>query len=161
MLWLRTFCTMSIYDPNNQDVSKCVDFHCQNVLSRKNTISSVIWWQLTQYFWKYCSLKNEGMRRNELLMRFILHAGHAMCAIETPITEYSSNTQWLSTLLWKQCIVLYRLMDIKRHMPRFHETGIILAASLSTSLSEAPGRRMCLAVITWERTLFGSNGCFT
>lgn len=37
MLRLRTFCTMSIYDPNNQDVSKCVDFHCQNVLSRKNT----------------------------------------------------------------------------------------------------------------------------
>ena len=50
MLWLRTFCTMPIYDPNNQDVSKCVDFHCQNVLGRKNTISSVTWWQLTQYF---------------------------------------------------------------------------------------------------------------
>ena len=57
--------------------------------------------------------------------------------------------------------VLYRLMDIKRHRPRFHEIGIILAASLSTSLSEGPGRRKCLAAITWERALFGSNGCFT
>ena len=50
-------------------------------------------------------------------------------------------------------------MDIKRSRPRFHETGIILAASLSTTLSEGQGRRKCLAVITWERALFGSNGC--
>lgn len=56
--------------------------------------------------------------------------------------------------------VLYRLMDIKRRRPSFHETGIILAASLSTSLSEGLGRRKCLAAITWERALFGSNGCF-
>ena len=101
MLWLHTFCIMSIYDPNNQDVSKCVDFHFQNVLSRKNTISSVICWQQTQYFWKYCSLKNEGMRRNELGMRFILHAGHAMCAIET-------TNNWIFI---KHAMALYPIME--------------------------------------------------